>query len=789
MSGFRLPLVTAFFAFLAGLLVGLRVEAVPPEIALAALPILAGAALHRRVADAPLRRRGQQVVLLASLALVGAGDAAQSRIDAARDCRAVLEDGARLVVTGALAADFAPPRDTTERIPLLPVAVERAVSSDGVVARCDVEMRVRLPRGTAATAAGTGLRVAGEWRLMPSPVDHRRWPASPAFRGYVLARNVEVLAPPSFTRHPMLALRGRSEQQLRRLFPRTAPLADALILGRRETLDRDLAAKFSAAGLTHLLAISGTHVALVAAALVLLGRVARAPRVATQWITIALVALYLAMIGAPPSAIRSGIMTALTLLTLVLQRPSSPLAIMAAAAFAILALDPMTALDVGFQLSFAGVLGIGLLRHALLQRIPRGWRSGPILRPLAESTVVSVAAFVATAPIVAHAFGQVAPISIIANLPAIPLTSLAIVGIGAACAVEPVFPPLARLIADGASLALEALTRVVDAAAAVPYGHAAVSRPEWWLWAAAGVALLLALEWSAAMRRQVRWALAAGSAGAAFLILPLAASPARGLEIAFLDVGQGDAIAIHTPAGRWLLVDAGPADEEYDAGERRVLPWLRAHGARRIEAMVLTHPHTDHIGGAAAVMRSMPVARVVEPGLAYASPVYLEMLRTAEARGVDWNAARQDRVLRIDGVEIAFLWPRPSDLAAPPEDANDISAVIEVRYGEFTALLTGDASAAVEEALVARYGDRLQSDVYKTGHHGSRTSSSDALLDAVRPTLAVISCGRRNRYGHPAPETLARLRDDGIPIARTDEDGTVIIRVRPGGEAWSRDGP
>ena len=788
MNGFRLPLVTAFFAFLFGILTGLRVQAVTPAVALAVAPLLAGLALHRRMTGAPLRRSTVQAALLGSLALAGAGGAAQARTDAARDCRSTLEDGTRLVLTGALAADFAPGRDSTERIPLLPLAVRRAVSADGPVERCEVEVRTRLPRGAGALAAGTELRVAGEWRLLPAPVDPGRWPESPTYRGYLLARDATVLAPPDFARHPLLALRGRSERQIRRLFPRTAPLADALVLGRRETLDRGLANRFAAAGLTHLLAISGTHVALVAAVLVLLGRVVRIPRDTTLWLTIVLIALYLAMIGAPPSAVRSGIMTALTLLTFVLQRPSAPLAIMAAAAFAILALDPMTALDAGFQLSFAGVLGIGLLRHALLQRVPDAWRHGKVLRPLAESMVVSVAAFVATAPIVAHHFGQVAPVSIVANLPAIPLTSLAIVWIGAACVAEPVSPALARLLADGASLALEALTKVVDAAAAVPGGHAQIARPQWWLWAAVGFALLLALEWGAGMRKRVRWAVASGAAGAAFLLLPLAAAPARGLEIAFLDVGQGDAVAIHTPAGRWLLVDAGPWDEDYDAGEKRVLPWLRAHGARRIEAMVLTHPHVDHIGGAAAVMRGMPVGRVIEPGLPFGTPVYLDLLKTAEARGVPWSAARQDRVLRIDGLELAFLWPTSGALIAPA-DANDISAVMELRYGDFTALLTGDAPAEVEEALVARYGDRLQADLYKAGHHGSRTASSEELLETVRPALAVISCGRRNKYGHPAPETLARFRDDGIPVARTDEDGTVVIRVQPGGGAWTRADP
>ncbi len=785
MNHFRLPIVAAFFAFLAGLLFGLRVSAVPAAIALTAAIPLAAVLLHRPLVGAALGREATRGCLLAALALAGAGDGAEARTDAARDCRVALADGARVAATGALGADFAAPRDTTERTPLLPLAVAHAAGRDGPIPACRVEMRVRLPRGTPPLAAGTELRLTGEWRLLPSPVDPGRWPQSPAYRGYLLARRAAVAAPASFRRHPLLALRGRAERQIRRLFPRNAALADALVLGRRETLDRGLADRFAASGLVHLLAISGTHVALVAAVLVLLGRVLRIRRDPTLWLTILLIALYLAMIGAPPSAVRSGVMTALALLTVVLQRPSAPLAIVAAAALAILALDPMAALDAGFQLSYAGVLGIMLLRRPLLERIPARLRRGR-MKALAESVAVSLAAFVATAPVAAEQFGQVAPVSIVANLPAIPLSSLALVGIGAACALEPLSPGLARLVADGASLPLDGMQRVVDVAAAVPGGHAAVARPRWWIWAAAALAALLALELAGGMRRRVRWALAPLAACAAFLLLPIAAAPARGLEIAFIDVGQGDAVAIETPAGRWLLVDAGPWDEDYDAGRRRVLPWLRAHGARRIEALVLTHPHVDHVGGAPAVLREIPVGRLIDPGLAFGTPMYRDVLRAARDRHVAWNAARQDRVMRIDGVELRFLWPS-ADVLDAPEDPNDISAVIQLRYGEFSALLTGDAPAFVEHALVGRYGRSLRSQLVKAGHHGSRTATSEEWLQTVHPALAVISCGRRNKYGHPAPETVARLRADGVQVARTDEDGTVVVDVAPGGRVWRRE--
>jgi competence protein ComEC len=779
-----LPLVSAFLAFLGGVLLGLRAEWVTGGTALAAVPLLLAPWLHRRLIGQQLRGETVRALLLAAMVLAGAGHGAGARQRSEGDCRGRLPEGTELTVRGALAANWMPPADPKARRPLLPVDATAVERGGGEIPWCAGGMRIRFPRGAAPAQAGSELVLRGRWRTLPKPVLGSGWPRDPGFAGYVSVDTIAAAGPPSFRRHPLLTTRGRTERQLHRLMGRHGPLADALLLGRRETLDRALSDRFAKTGLVHLLAISGGHVALIGAVFVLLGRMLRLSRNRVVWLTIVLISLYLAVIGAPASAVRSGIMLALALIATVLQRPSATMPIVAAAALAILAVEPMAALDIGFQLSFAGVLGILLLRGAMMARVPAAWKKHPAARWLAESTVVSIAAFVTTAPVVAHHFGQVAPVSIVANLPAIPLTSLALVGIGAAAAVEPIAPPVARLVADGAGLALDALTLVVDRALQVPGGHAAVARPQWWLWAAAALAVLLALDATARMRVHVRWIVAGMSAAGAFLLLPLAGSAAdAGVEIVFIDVGQGDAVAIRTPAGRWLLVDAGERDDGWDAGERRVLPYLRARGARKIEALVLTHPHADHVGGAAAVMRGMEVEQVIDPGLPLGSPVYLETLRAAEERGVEWAAARQDRTLQVDGVELLFLWPAVDVLDAPA-DPNDISAVIRVRYAGFSALLTGDAPAWVEERLVAHYGGELRADVLKAGHHGSRTASSGAFLDAVRPELVVVSAGVRNDYGHPHGEVLRRLDARGIPVARTDRDGTVRVAVEPGGAEW-----
>lgn len=781
-----LPLVLAFLSLLAGLLPGLRFGGPPLVPALGACAAVLACVAYARGGPRDPRDRFVPAALLVAFALAGAALGAGGRRDVDADCRLRLPEGARITVRGVLAANARPVlRDGRPRSPRVPVEILELREGRRLVRGCRGEVSVRMPRDAAPMRAGTEVVVSGAWARYPAPDGPTRWPRNPAYAGIVEAREAVVRAPPSLAEHPLLTLRGRSEAHLHHVFPRHGALADALLLGRREGLDRELTDRFAQSGLVHLLAISGGHVALIATALMLVGSMLRRGRREVTWGTLVLVAAYLAVIGAPASAVRSGVMVGLGLVGILLQRPSAMLPVVAASALAILAFQPTAVLDPGFQLSFAGVLGIMLLRWPMMRHVPDGWKKHPAARWTVESLVVSVAAFVATAPVTAYHFGQVAPVSIVANLPAVPLTSLALVGVVVSALVEPVVPPLGRMFADGTGLALDLLDATARYAAAVPGGHRAVEPPQGWLWAAVAVAVLLALDAGAKMRSAVRWTVATGAACAAFLGLPaIAASTHAGaLEIHFIDVGQGDAVAIRTPADRWILVDAGPRDEGFDAGERRVLPFLRSRGAARVEALVLTHPHADHIGGAPAVLGALPVGRVIDPGLPAGTPWYLDALRAAEARRVPWSEAREGRTLALDGVVVEFLWPRPGSLDFVA-DANKISAVIRVRYGGFSALLTGDAGDEEEAAILGRHPE-LRAQLLKAGHHGSRTSTSAALLDAVRPGLVVVSAGRRNRYGHPAPETLRRLEARGIPVARTDREGTVSVRV-PAGGGWER---
>jgi competence protein ComEC len=252
------------------------------------------------------------------------------------------------------------------------------------------------------------------------------------------------------------------------------------------------------------------------------------------------------------------------------------------------------------------------------------------------------------------------------------------------------------------------------------------------------------------------------------------------MEVVFLDVGQGDAVAIRSPGGRWILVDTGPRGLTYDAGARVVLPYLRRRGVARLEALVLTHPDLDHIGGAEAVVQGLDVGYVVDPSQPAGRDAYVDVLEAASRNGVPWLEARRDISFALDGVEVSVLYPNgPTTLAYRGTDSNAQSVVLLVRFGEFEALLTGDAPVEVEEAILDDLPSELE--VLKIGHHGSNTSTSPLLLAQTSPELAVISVGARNRYGHPHAEVVSRITESGARVLRTDRSGDIVIRARRSG--------
>ncbi len=595
------------------------------------------------------------------------------------------------------------------------------------------------------------------------------------------AADITALQPAVFHEHPFLTVRGALADRLWMSYPRRwAPMAQALVLGQRETLGRDFSQRIARAGLAHLLAISGLHVGMLAAAVFAIARVLRFPVSQAHLASVFVTCSYVLLIGAPASAVRAALMVFLWTLTRVAGRASSAFDVLGLAALILLVVRPWSVFDPGFQLSFAGAAAVGYAyREAGSLSLLRG-RSA-LVKAIAVSLLTSTAAVLLTAPITAVNFGRVTPAAIIGNLVAIPLLGLAMPALFLSAALSP-WPQLASWPGGGAIVLLQGIDLVARLLSSVRWASLTIPAPGLLPTLAYLVVLVLGAHAMRGAWQRRRFILALGLLTAAAIAWPplkARLGPSR-LAVYVLDVGQGDAIAISTPGRHWLLVDAGPKVRTFDAGERRVVPFLREQGAPRLEAWLASHPDLDHVGGAPAIFDAMEVERVIGSGYLTGQIGQLEILRWLADEEKPWVHARAGSRLVMDEVELLFLHPG-EEYGSDPPAPNELSLVFLLTYGDFRMLFTGDVSGSIEDRLSEEYGEKLRVQVLKVSHHGSATSTSRHFLETVQPQLAVISVGRGNRYGHPSPIVLWRLSREGADVRRTDRDGAVVIEAQPDG--------
>jgi competence protein ComEC len=716
------PLVAAaVLAYATGLLLGFGGAAAASGVV--ALAAVAGGAWRR---DARLAALGL---------LLGAGAAtawATARHDAA--CALRLARAPRLTITFNA-----------------PVGPGGFVDARAAAAGCESRASVSVARGRAQggdVADASGLVVPGA-------------------RG-VLVRYTEI--GDVARRAPLVAWRDRAGRSIDGTFRADAPLARALLIADTRSLPPEIRDRFAAAGLVHVLSISGLHVAIVAGAMQLLLVAAGVPRQPAMVGAVVATTLYVAVIGAPPPAVRSGTMLAALALSRLLQRPTSPWATLASGAALPLVLDERTALDLGFQLSVAGIAALvasASLSRRLLEPRAGGWRLS-----LARELLTSVVASVVTLPLVLWTFGRVSLVAPIANLAAGPVVAVLQPTLFLALLCAPA-PPVARFVADAAHPLLALLDAIAAATASVP--HAAVwitpTLGAAWACGVAAVAVVVAC-----VSRHPGPPVVVGSAAVAVIAwLPLLPSRVHGAELHMIDVGQGDALALRTPRGRWVLFDAGREWSGGDAGRSAVIPYLRRHGGE-VVAFVLSHPHADHVGGASSVLRALRPRQYWDAAFAGGSDAYRRSLETARVLRAEWRRVHAGDSLVVDGVRVRFLAP-DSAWTVGLRDPNEASTVALVSYGAVRFLLVGDAERAEEDWLARSFGGDLRADVLKVGHHGSSTSSSARFLDLVRPRLALVSVGLGNSYGHPSADVLRALADAGAEVVRTDLSGSAVVRT------------
>ena len=537
-------------------------------------------------------------------------------------------------------------------------------------------------------------------------------------------------------------------------------LLAGIVLGEDSEIDRGLRDAFQASGLMHLLAVSGQNVAIVAIGVLFAARVLGLGRMVGEAITIVVVLSYALAVGWQPSVVRAAVAGTLASLAWIVARPRDRWHALAVGALVLLAWMPQSALEPGFQLSFAAVATIFLVVPRM-SGVPEAY---PVPRSFWDVLVVAVGCGLVTAPIVWLHFGRVALWTVPANVavePAMPpLISLSL----AAAAVEPVSPGVASALAWLAGWCAWWLALVARFVASWP--SAQVSSPLAIAVAAGIVAAVLVV------RRLPRYQRPTALVAIASLALTLAVAawatrappswePPSGLRVTFLDVGQGDSALLEVPGGA-VLVDEGPPEADV-AGQ------LRRLGLRSLTAIVLTHPQRDHIGGAEAVLDRLSVGTVADPGIEAPSADHDAALAAARRRGVTIVVVHAGEVFRIGKLRVRILWP--DDPGLPSEDPNQHAVVALATYGATDVLLTADAESDVTSRLPLR-----PVEVLKVAHHGSEDRGLPDLLRVLRPRVAVISVGAHNDYDHPRPETVAALAaQPGLRVFRTDENGRIVV--------------
>jgi len=537
-------------------------------------------------------------------------------------------------------------------------------------------------------------------------------------------------------------------------------LVAGVVLGDDEQLDESVRDAFRASGLYHLLAVSGQNVAYVVFGALLLAWAAGLPRWAGHVLALLGVLGYTCAVGWQPSVVRAGIAGSLASLAWLASRPADRWYFLLVGAAVLLAVNPYSVLEPGFQLSFAAVAAI----FVLVPRLARRLEGYPIPGPLADAIVVSGACGLVTAPILWLQFGTVPVYAVLANALAGPVVA-PLLGLALVCAaLDPVLPGAAAALAWANGWLAAYLGWCARFVGGLPHARISSAAVLLGVGLVAGVAVLL-VRLPADRRRP----LVAGVAALALLAggwrVWVAdegrAAPPPGLRVTFLDVGQGDGILLQVPEGA-VLVDEGPPEADV-AGQ------LDRLGVDRLAAIVLTHPQRDHVGGAPAVLARLGVGVVLDPGLPAASPDEEAALEEAARRKVRIVRARAGLRFRLGRLEIRVVWPNGPGIAG--EDPNEHAVVLVASYGETDVLLTADAESNVTLPL------RLPPvEVLKVAHHGSADDGLPDLLRRLRPRVAVISCGAHNDYGHPTASTLAALAAaPGLAAYRTDEDGAVVV--------------
>lgn len=595
-------------------------------------------------------------------------------------------------------------------------------------------------------------------------------------------------------------------------------ILEAMVLGEEGRLTDELRDRFMAAGVTHIISISGSHLGMVA--VLCFGLISwllfmmperfyhrltlhADPKHIAAWLTLPLVVFYTLLAGGQVATVRSLVMIAAGLLAIVFDRENALMHSLALAALLILIASPQAIFDISFQLSFLSVLVIGYVVSLWNElQFKAETRFQKIRNSILLLIIISLSTGLATGPLVAYYFNQISFAGIVSNLIIVPFAGMIVVPLGLFSGIVSLFIhhlPLGWLN----QIVSDEFISVVSFFSRLPFAEFHPPAPTllWLLlYAVFFIALFLHTRahllarfkpFESSSRVSTLPVVGMALAGMCLMvIIVLSFIPGHRMLVSFPDVGQGDCALIELPMGQTILIDGGGThDNRFDIGRRVLAPWLWNKGISRLDLVVLSHPHPDHMNGLIAILKKFEVATVWESGLDTDLPGHDAFSAVIRERTIRHRAvSADDPPVMLGEAIISVLHPRRGFYAHDRQAyaaENNRSLVVQIKSEDGSFLFTGDIGIDAERNILTTAPD-LKTDLLKVPHHGSKSSSCEDFVSQTRPEVAVLTVGRGNLYHHPNDEVVARYEQIGSRICRTDQDGAVTIAANKGKLAIQR---
>ncbi len=636
--------------------------------------------------------------------------------------------------------------DTYNRVPLFPAARIRVNNK----AQFDVGDKVILESSL----------VLAEQATNPGQFDYRQYLAQQGI--YLVGSNPRVIS-----RSPSITVSGIADKlrdQILEPIKDKLPadiygLYSAMTLGERRLLSNELYGFYQAAGVAHVLVISGMHIGLLASMLMLILTRQRFGIRKSAVITLLLIWGYALISGLSVSVLRAAIMLTIALMAKIFYQVYNPVNTLALAAVIILVINPLSLNSLGWQLSFAATAGILLILPLIVNQYGKS--------KLVKSIGLVLAAQLVTLPIIINTFNYFPLYSIPANLTIVPVSFAALI-----LGLLYTLPGVRLIVHYPLTWLLRLNVFLAELWASLPYAKFSLRR--WPIWLTIIYLTLLIVVIIMIRNRQSRLALKIAVLALMICVFSLGDN-AWQLEVTFLDVGQGDSAVIKWPNQYTMVIDGGYKSEYSDFGQKIVLPFLRQAGINRVDALVVSHSDQDHIGGLLRVADQVAVRTLYLTPQAYYSggESVRELVERCRQQGADIELLHETGLIRIMPNSVIEVY-NPENSIEQVDD-NNASLVLRLVYGETSVLFTGDIEYDSESRISAKYSSLLKSDIIKVPHHGSRSSSTDSFISWVNPRIAVFSAGRDNNFGHPHQEVIERYQKGMADIWRTDLHGAITI--------------